>query len=267
MKRYITRSLKTVALSYMAFPLGYVLGATLLFDIPGQSCVSMLLSPSYYVVSALAFAAGYGIWEMRRWSWYLFVVANLAILYENALILGEYSASHHKTLAFAIVLVGIVGIVFRVAREIRVPYFFPKIRWWESDPRYRLSVPVSVSRGDAAAGALAAEIMDLSLGGCFVKLRQEIREDEAVALEFTIFGEPIVCEGVVVWKTQSTVTHPRGVGIKFTSLGRKERRSLKMITRRLKKISAFYRRSRYLLNQDEFLKRLEELESGPSSAD
>jgi hypothetical protein len=222
----------------------------------------MLLSPVHYLVSALAAIAGYGLWEMRRWSWYFFVGANLAILYETALVLGEYSESHHKTLAFLFVLLGVGFVLLRIAREIRVPYFFPKIRWWESDPRYRLSVPVGVA--GPGREALQAEIMDISLGGCFVKLRQEMKEHDLVKLQFTIFGEELACEGTIVWKTHSTVTHPKGVGIKFNRLTRPQRRSMKTITRRLKKISAFYRRSRYLLNQDEFLKKLEEIESGRS---
>jgi hypothetical protein len=64
----------------------------------------------------------------------------------------------------------------------------------------------------------------------------------------------------VVWRTQSTVTHPKGVGIKFRLESKQQRRVLRQITTRLRKIASLYRRSRYLMSQDEFLKRLDELE-------
>jgi Tfp pilus assembly protein PilZ len=142
-----------------------------------------------------------------------------------------------------------------------VPYFFPNIRWWESDPRYRLSVPATLERTDMPF--LAGDILDLSMGGCFMKLRSDLKQDEKVSICFTIFHVTVRCEGTIVWRTQSTVTHPKGVGVKFMELDRDQRRALKIITRRLKRISDFYKRSRYLLNQEEFVRRLQELENTP----
>ena len=247
----------------MAFPLAYVPFAAILFDVPADKCVRILLSPFYYILSAIIIGAGYCLWEWKRYGWYLFLLANLFIGYENALIVNEYGESHHKILAFIFSIGVLVFLIYRMGREIRVPYFFPKIRWWESNPRYRLSVPVSMNR--KGENPSPAEILDLSLGGCFVKLRSDLRQDDEVNLDFTVFRNQVQCAGVVVWRTGSTVTHPRGVGIKFVHLERPQKRKLRLVARRLKKISEFYRRSRYLLNQDEFLKRLEELESAPET--
>jgi hypothetical protein len=234
----------------------------MLFDIPARSCVRVLLSPWYYVLSALAISVGYGFWEMRRWAWYLFVTTNILICYQNAVMVNDHGETHHKALSFAFSLLLLGLVTYRVAREIRVPYFFPKIRWWESDPRYRLSVPARLERTELSG--LTCDILDLSMGGCFIKLRSDVPQDETVTLTFTIFHVPVRCTGTVVWRTQSTVTHPKGVGIKFGELDRDQRRALRVITRRLKRISDFYKRSRYLLNQEEFVKRLQELESTPA---
>ncbi|MGZ3709071.1 MAG: PilZ domain-containing protein, partial [Bdellovibrionota bacterium] len=131
-------------------------------------------------------------------------------------------------------------------------------RWWESNPRYRLSVPVRLSSGE---NQIEGEILDLSAGGCFIKLRHELTQDQAVGVQFRVFAHDLDCKGTVVWRTQSTVTHPKGIGIKFEQLPRTQRRTLRLITKRLRKISAFYGRSRYLMNQEDFLKHLEELEA------
>ncbi len=262
MKRYTTRTLKSVAFFYLAFPLFYLVAAATLFDMPGKSCMSVLLSPWYWAVSALAIISGYGLWEMRRWAWYLFAFANFLILYLSAIVVTDYGESHHKVLAFALAAVAILASLYRVSREVRVPYFFPKIRWWESNPRYKLSVPVKVETrsGEPVSG----EILDLSMVGCFVKLRTEVAPDAAVALVFTAFGQPLRCEGVVVWQTQSTVTHPRGIGVKFAPMERAQKRPLRLVAQKLRRISALYRSSRYLLNQEDFLKKLEEIERGDS---
>jgi Tfp pilus assembly protein PilZ len=261
-KQHSSRFLKSIAWLYLAFPLSYLVSCAIFFDVPAWACFKILLSPSYYLLSALAVAAGYGFKEMKRWAWYAFVSANILIGYENALVVNEFGETHYKGIAFSLSVVFLVLVIYRVSREIRVPYFFPRIRWWESDPRYRLSVPVSLKRAERAEPA-GADIMDLSVGGCFIKLRSELSQDEKVMLDFTVFQIPLSCEGTVVWRTQSTVTHPKGVGVKFLPMDKNQRRALKMITQRLKRISTFYRRSRYLLNQEEFVKKLQELETMP----
>jgi|SRR6185437_6247978 len=259
-KRYTSRFLKTAALFYMIFPVAYVLAAAMLFDMPMTSCVRLLLSPLYYFVSFLAVAAGYGLWEMYRWSWYLFIAADVFIGYQTALVMSQYSESHHKVMGFVISMLGILFIAFRVTREVRVPYYFPKIRWWESNPRYRLAVRSAILR-KVSEQSVAGEILDLSASGCFIKLRTDLKSDEPVRLQFEVFKTTIECDGVVVWKSESTVTHPKGVGVKFTDLSRRDRRSLRLITKRLKEIAHLYRTSRYLLSQEEFIKKLEKIES------
>ena len=213
MKQYATKFLKSVAAFFIVFPIVYIVIVAMLFDIPLNACVSLLISPFYYIVSFCAVAAGYGLWEMRRWSWYLFIAAQILITYENAVIAVSYAESHHKTFAFLIVVLLQAALVFRVGREIRVPYLFPRIRWWESNPRYRLAIPVTITRknGDVCKG----EILDLSLAGCFVKLRNDFTSDEALALNFNSYGYEVYCEGNVVWSALSAVTHPKGIGIKF----------------------------------------------------
>ena len=86
------------------------------------------------------------------------------------------------------------------------------------------------------------------------------KQGELVEMSFKVFGLAVDCKGTVVWRTQSTVTHPKGVGIKFSLETRPQKRVLRQINGRLRKIASLYRRSRYLMNQDEFLKRLDELE-------
>ncbi len=268
MKRYTTKVLKSAACIYMAFPATYLISVAILFDISAGSCLSIVLSPFFIGLSILAMITGYGLWEMRRWAWYFLFVVNALIAFENAKLVHAYGETHHKVLAYIASLLLLSGLMHRISREIRVPYFFPKIRWWESNPRYRLSVPVRLERRGLSAGsALEAssvvdgEILDLSMGGCFVKLRTELRQDELLDIKFTVFSVPMTCQGIVVWRTQSTVTHPKGVGVKFSLPSRPQKRMLRQITARLRKIAALYRRSRYLLTPEEFGKRLDELEN------
>ncbi|MCM2321726.1 MAG: PilZ domain-containing protein [Oligoflexia bacterium] len=259
MKSYTSKFLKSVAVFYLGFPVFYIFLCALLFDVPAKNCLGILLAPGFYILSIFAIIVGYALWEMRRWAWYGFIVANILIAYENAVVVNEFGETHHKALAFVASVLLLLLVSLRVSKEIRVPYFFPKIRWWESNPRYRLAAPAKLVRKDGVT--IEGQILDLSNTGCFIKLRGELPQDEVVGLSFSIFGCSVDCQGVVVWQTQSTVTNPKGIGVKFLPLFRPQRRALRQIVERLRKIARLYRRSRYLLNQDEFMRRLQEIET------
>lgn len=259
MKRYTTRFFKTVALFYIVFPISYVVFGAIIFDIPSNQIAELIFSKFFYLLSAIAIVAGYGLWEARRWAWYIFTAANLLILYSNAIVVTNLGATSHKTLSYLFSVICVLVAYFRVSREIRVPYFLPKIRWWENDPRYRLSTPVLVRRSDNST--VSGEIMDLSGSGCFVKLRDEISQHETIKMTFSIFGTDFESEGVVVWCTSGTVTHPKGIGIKFSPMQRRQRRIMRAVTQRLRKITALYRSSRYMMSKEEFARQLQVLQS------
>jgi hypothetical protein len=263
-KRYISRFLKTVAAFFLCFPVVYIVITATLFDIPLKRCVGILLSPFYYIVCALVMLTGFGILEMRRWSWYLLIISQVLVTYENAILVQGYAESHHKVFAFLLSILCQIGLIYRIAQEIRVPYFFPRIRWWESNPRYRLSVPVQFT--DKSGKMFEGEILDLSATGCFIKFREDLARDELVSLRFKVFGHEIQTDGTIVWCAHSTVTHPKGAGVKFNVYHKSQKRSLRLIHRRLKKMADFYRRFRYLMSQDEFLTQMEKMESATLTA-
>lgn len=258
MKQYSSRVLRIIAGSYMAFPVLYLALIAVLFNVSVQDCLAILFTPFYWGLSFGAVIAGFGVWELRRWSWYLFFGVNAGILVETVLIWAQYGQAFHGSVAFFICTALFVGMTYRVAREVRVPYLFPRIRWWESNPRYRLAAPVLLRRKDGSV--LEAEILDISVGGCFIKLRQDLLQDEPVSLNFSMFDLPIACGGNIVWRAMSTVTHPKGVGVRFEPLSRMDRRSLQLIGRRLRQVADLYRRQRHLLSPEEFQRELDRLE-------
>lgn len=264
MKQHTSKILKLLAALHLAAPLLYIFLAAVLFDIPLSRCVGILLSPLYYLTTICAAIAGYGLLEMRRWSWYLFFVSQILFTYENANIVIEFSSSYHKIFAFLLTLFFQLLVIYRVSKEIRVPYFFPNIRWWESNPKFRFSLPVSLtidSQEELGGQAIHGEILDLSLLGCFIKSRQDVTLEERVSLRFHVFGNEFLCEGQVVWLAQSTVTFPKGLGIKFSFLSKGQRKLLKNVQRKMKKLARLYRTSRYWLTADEFEKQWDEIVS------
>jgi len=260
MRRYATGTLKALSIGYLAFPGSYLLCAALLFQMPLAQCGRLLLSPWYYLFSLLGMIAGFGLWGLHRWSWYLIMVLHFLALYSNAVLLAEFSSSPQKLAAYSAATLILALLTFRIDREIRVPYLLPRIRWWESDPRHRLSLKASLFRIHSEA-PIPVECLDLSWSGCFLKTRQDFKADETILVLIEAFGLSLRCAGTVVWRTQSGVTVPKGLGVKFVPIPKEQRRLFKLALLQIRKINRHYRSSRYLLSQEEYFKRLHELQT------
>src|ERR1041385_6236258 len=143
-RTYTTRALRTIAYLWTAMPLVFLIYARAVMDVHMKGLVAIVLSPSYWVISALAVAAGRGILLIRWYGWYAFVASNITLAYQTAVALAHYSEREHEFVVFLITDLVQLVLIYLVGREIRVPYFFPRIRWWESDPRYKLSVPAKL---------------------------------------------------------------------------------------------------------------------------
>lgn len=235
MKRYTSRLLRFIAFLHLAFPVAYLVPAALLFDIPAVRVAAILISPVFYAVSMLAMAAGYVLLEVRSWAWHLFVLSSLVNTYYTAFILVNEGTIPHKFLAFVVAAVLVCAFAYQVTRELRVPYFSPRIRWWETNPKFRLYLPVLVlaDMGRPSEG----RVMDLSGRGCFIKLREAVPRDSKVRLKFSLLSQTFDVTGTVVWNAESGVTHPRGVGVKFDSVERENRKRLRALSRRLRKLA------------------------------
>ncbi len=125
--------------------------------------------------------------------------------------------------------------VHRIRAELYVPYFFPKIRWWESHAESRaITFPAKIERQDKKT--LEGEVLDFSRKGCFIKIREDFVQDETVHIVLRVQGQPLSCLGCVAWRTTSAVTHPKGIGIKFQPRGIRGIRKMIAIERKVKKI-------------------------------
>jgi uncharacterized protein (TIGR02266 family) len=119
-----------------------------------------------------------------------------------------------------------------------VPYFSPKIAWWESDPRYKISVPTQMTCSDHF---YKGDIMDISASGCFIKTKDPLKVDQVVQIKFSLFDHKFDCEGRVVWRTESGVTHPKGVGVRFLGLEKDVNADLRQTVKKLRTLSRKYK--------------------------
>jgi Tfp pilus assembly protein PilZ len=257
--KLVSKKLTLLANGWVLFMPLFIAFALLIFRVDGKGLAQMLLAPGLWLTSAVAVWTGFAIRRIQWYAWYLFIFANLLVAYETAATLAYYSSVDYRLFLFIGTACLQLLMIWIVSREIRVPYYSPRIRWWESDPRYKLSIKVvlrdSNLESSVTGSTETAEIVDISRGGCFIKTNLHYEIDNVLHVSFHLFDSPIECLGQVVWYTESTFTHPKGIGLRFVDMDRETVKTLKDAAKRMKALAQDYTEMVRQRNWQEYLER------------
>ncbi len=230
-----SRYLWVLSALMIAFPVVYLVFATLIFELKSKGVVSIALSPLFYLSCIFWIVTGIGIRKMKQWSWYTFGAAQFFSTYLNALNLANYSESEFKGYAFAFTIIVQFYLYFVVEGEIRVPFLFPNLKWWESGIAGMHHIPVEVQHTRSATGSSTVQLLDMNMKGCFLKSPLDFQPFEKVTIRMNAYGQSVDIPGVIVWNAKSAVTHPKGIGVQFVDLNRNRKRKVKVISKRFTK--------------------------------
>lgn len=224
-----------------SFPLTYIFLLASLYNLPTEKMVRIAFSVYYIVHSLIAVGTGLALYRMRPYAWHLFLFHSFLLAVEQVYVAYALAENYHVGVPLVFSLLVITLAIWMLKLELRVPYFSPKIAWWESDPRYKISVPVQVTSQDHYH---EGEIMDISVGGCFIKTNAPLRTEEVIQVKFALFDHHFTCTGRVVWRTESAVTHPKGVGVRFVAIDKRLYSDLKSTVKKLRSLSQKIQRQR-----------------------
>ena len=221
-----------------SFPITYVLTLGAFYNLPFPKMAAILFSVVYIAHSAFAIGTGFALYNMKPYAWHFFVFHSTLLLIEQFYVAISMAENYHVEIPLTLACLAIGSSIFLLKLELRVPYFNPKIAWWESDPRYKISVPAQMTSADHF---YQGEIMDISAGGCFIKLKENLKTEQLIQVKFSLFDQKFDCSGKIVWRTDSGVTHPKGVGVKFYALEKTHQIALRETVKKLKSLSKKYR--------------------------
>lgn len=228
------RAINYLAYMLWSFPFTYILVLGTFYNLPFSKMASIFFSVYYLGHSILAVGTGFAMHKMRTYAWHLYVFHSALMIGEQFYVAFTLAENYHVEIPLAFNSIAILAVLYLVKLELRVPYFSPNIAWWESDPRYKISVPAQMTCADHFYNG---EIMDISSTGCFIKSKENIKVDQVITVKFSLFDQKFDCSGKVVWRTESGVTHPKGVGVKFIGLDKKRQALLRDTVKKLKSLS------------------------------
>lgn len=232
------RIINFLAYALWSFPFTYVFVLGMLYNLDLERMFLLFFSLYNLVHSVIAVTTGVALYNMRPYAWHLYVFHSGLLIWEQFYVGLRYSNSTLVAVPLVFSTATILGVLWVLKKEVRVPYFNPKIAWWESDPRYKISVPAEITSPDHSYNG---DIMDVSASGCFIKTKAGLKVDQLVQIKFALFGHKFDCNSRVVWRTESGVTHPKGIGLRFVGLEKSVHQDLRETVKKLKSLSQKYK--------------------------
>lgn len=167
------------------------------------------IHPVKLVAMILGPIVGWATIRVRPSSWYAILGFCLYTIAANFYLQRAYSLSLGKVALFN--LSGIICALYFVRREIKSPYFNPRLRWWEVAKRYQIRIGVDV-KGRAS---FSTETYDISESGCFLVTEEPFTLGETVEFSLNFGGDRLELKGKIVWHSEGRGRVPAGIGIKF----------------------------------------------------
>lgn len=195
----------------------------------GESGIVTRLTPGDWFVLSLYLINGIAIFTVRKPAWWVFLISSaILIIYNLWGYLQNPLQSLPALLIYNIFLFSAATLIFR--REVIAPYFNPRLRWWESDPRYSLDFYCTID----LEPKLEAPIRDISRGGCFVSTLQNLPLGVDIPMMLHLQKLSIRINARAIRRSQKPF---QGWGLKFQFINQEEADGLDQLMKKLSEIS------------------------------
>lgn len=205
--------LVVLALIHLLTPVGNILINSVLMKVSPFYYAKALLAPGNLVHALVFFgvpilASGL-IFACRRWTYWAYIVL-MSVPFVYSFLSWSESPSLATGLILALFyLVNIAIVGYFSLPGVRVVYFNPALRWWETKPRYSTDFKAQMIVGDAQCDG---HVKNISLGGLFIETLGEAPLNEFAKIRFHFAEQDYVVNCKPVFRRQM---EPKGYGVKF----------------------------------------------------
>jgi len=154
---------------------------------------------SYVILPPIA---GVFIFICKRWSYWGYLVCLGLIFLGNVYAFWTNMTLWSFVFLVGILLVDFLAVAYFVVPSVRSVYFDPRLRWWETAPRYSLSLDGRINEQNGI-------IKNISIGGLFIEAWSGFEQNQKVELEWTFENQQLKVPGRIVFR------NTKGYGVQF----------------------------------------------------
>ena len=161
--------------------------------------------------------AAFAISRVRRWSYWLFLSATALVLSRHVYHWTTGSGPVSTGAMIYVTIVQLALVTYFLLPAVRSTFFDPRVRWWETKPRFELKLPMRMRKNPESPWLLAT-VLNVSQGGCFLESTEKVETGETFDIAIDVFSQIFEVRGKVVHHRDLTPER-RCYGIQFVHQG------------------------------------------------
>ena len=211
-----------------------------------------------FKIFGLPLLAGYAIWSVKRWSYPVFLTVMGWVMVDNVMVAMASRESFGVFTLSMVYVANFMTVGYFLIPAVSAAYFNPRLRWWESKPRYRVNLNGDVTFTHGQERCL---ISDISVGGVMIQLSKSpsLKLGDMAAVRFGLFNLSLDIQGRVVHCISRGTFH--AYGIKLENLSPVQKKQVTSLVTALKLLNFRERQDRISAMAD-FQNWISELFSG-----
>lgn len=171
--------------------------------------------------------AGVAIYSVKRWSYPVFLTSMVWLFTQSLTDYGQETPLLTRLISLGLPMIfNILVVSYVLLPNVRAAYFNPRLRWWESKPRYRFEANISIKRDSKE---VLGKISNISEGGVFISTEGPIGVDQLINISFKIFGRHFDVIGKTLYQKGSDYSY----GIEFQRLTSNDLKNIRAVIKEM----------------------------------
>lgn len=159
---------------------------------------------------ALPVMLGGFIFLAKRWGYYIVLALACFSIYLNIREWRVASDVISLPVLMGVIAANIALIVYLLLPNVRAVFMNSRLRWWETPPRYLVSIKALVSKNDGHAKP--ARIADLSVGGAGIETESELfQSGDTVLVTYEHDGRTVLMRATAVYSRYDGTGYRYGI--------------------------------------------------------
>lgn len=213
-------------------PIGNILVNAYQTQVSVPEFVSALFIPGneihFFVLVLLPLISGFCIFHCRKWSYAVYIcLMIIPFIYSFMTLKGNYEL-YDVTFRLLVYFVNVLIVGYFMMPNIRNIYFNPRIRWWQTDPRFETDFLAEIFLQDEKIGS--GQIKNISVGGFFIAMTEALELEKNVNIRFSSEEQKFDIVGRPVFHRTFA---PAGYGFKM-EIGESKKSGVRELVKKLK---------------------------------
>ncbi len=203
-----------LALLHLFAPVGNIIANSIFANVSIAIYIRALFHPDElvrtFIFLCIPILGGVLIYICKKWSYYLYLMLMIFPFLYSYMSWQSQPTVELGVYLIAFYLINLLVVGYFILPQVRQVYFDPRLRWWETKPRFKAEFETLFTWVDQKA---TGEIKNLSEGGLFIETDLKMNAQSRIDIDFKYKEKDYNLKGEIVYGRSSGGRQGYGISL------------------------------------------------------